>query len=264
MINRLIKPLAKSPILLLLIIFIQSCEPGSSIKEPESNIVKDNEGKIVSGEVTKYSQGGKVAAVMNFKNYKLDGKAVKYYKDGITKRSELNYRIGSLEGVQKRFYQSGALYKEEMYAEDKRHGLTKKFRESGQLMSEAYFKHGFAGANLTEYLTDGTLKKKYPKIVIEEEYRLELDGSVRLKVYLSDKSKKVKFYLGALDEGKFLNDNLDEQFTSKKGVTTFTIYLKPGETAKGEYHLVARVITRLNNVYVTTKKHKISVRFKPK
>lgn len=262
MINTCLKPVAKLPILLLFII-IQSCEPGPSNDQPESNIVKDEEGKIISGEIIKYFQDGKIAELMNFKNYKLDGKAVKYYEDGITKRSELNYSRGSLEGVQKRYYKSGALYKEEMYVEDKRHGLTKKFREGGQLMSEAYYKHGFAGANLVEYLTDGTLKKKYPKIVIEEEYHLELDGSVIIKIFLSDKSKKVKFYLGVLDEDNFLNDNLDLQYTSKKGVLTINIFLQPGESAQGEYHIVAKVVTRLNNVYITTKKHKVSIRFKP-
>ena len=38
------------------------------------------------------------------KKKKLEGKAVKYYEDGLTVRSELNYSAGLLEGLQKRYY----------------------------------------------------------------------------------------------------------------------------------------------------------------
>jgi len=251
----------KNILLFYCLIVISGCDLEPSQSEPNANIIRDKEGKIIEGEYTRYSKSGKVASVMNFKNKKLEGWAVKYYEDGVSKRSELNYSVGLLEGVQKRYYKSGALYKEEMYAGDKRNGITKKYREGGELMSEAMFKDGFPGTDLKEYLTNGKLKKIYPEIVIEEEDNLRENGTYNIKVFLSDKSQKVEFYLGELDEGNYLNDNMQRQYSQDDGVLTFTIYLERGQIANGEYNIIAKVITRLNNVYVITRKHAIRIRF---
>jgi len=238
-----------------------SCDLEPAQSAPNANIILDQDGKIIEGEYTRYYESGKVASVMNFKDKKLEGKAVKYYEDGLTVRSELNYSAGLLEGLQKRYYKSGALYKEETYAENKRNGITKKYREGGALMSEAMFRNGFAGTDLKEYLTNGKLKKIYPEIVIEEEDNLRGDGTYKIKVFLSDKSQKVEFYLGELDDGMYLNDIMQRQYSQDDGVLTFTIILERGQIAQGEYDIIAKVITRLNNVYVTTRKHSIRVSY---
>jgi len=194
------------------------CEMETSNTSPNSNIIRDKDGKVIEGELTKYYKNGKLAAVMNFKNSKLDGQAVKYYEDGITKRSDLKYSTGLLEGVQKRYYKSGSIYKEELYNKGKRDGLTRKYREDGKLMSEAVFKNGFAGTDLKEYLTDGRLKKIYPKIVINTEDRLSVNGTFKIIISLSDKSKKVEYYLGKLEEGIYLSDSLSRQYNVNEGV----------------------------------------------
>ena len=247
--------------LFFLIIIAHGCDLGADQSAPNANLIRDKEGKIIEGEFSQYFEDGKLAAVMNFKDKKLDGRAVKYYKDGVTKRSELNYSAGQLEGIQRRYYKSGALYKEELYVGDRRNGITKKYWEGGELMSEAAFKNGFAGANLKEYLTNGKLKKKYPEIVIKEENQLVLNGTYKLKIFLSDKSQKVEFYLGELEDGIYLNDEIDRQYNIDDGVLTYTIILKSGQIAKGEYNIIAKVITRLNNVYITTRKHSVVIKY---
>jgi antitoxin component YwqK of YwqJK toxin-antitoxin module len=251
----------RNSLLFYCLMVISGCDLEPSKSAPNANIIRDKEGKIIEGEYTRYSKSGKVASVMNFKNKKLEGRAVKYYEDGISKRSELNYSAGLLEGVQKRYYKSGALYKEEMYVGDKRNGITKKYREGGKLMSEAMFRDGFASTDLKEYLTNGKLKTIYPEIVIEEEDNLLANGTYNVKVFLSDKSQKVEFYLGELDEGRYLNDNLQRQYSQDDGVLTFTIFLERGQIANGEYNIIAKVITRLNNVYIITRRHDIRIKF---
>ena len=148
-----------------------------------------------------------------------------------------------------------------MYVGGKRNGITKKYREGGNLMSEAMFRDGFAGTDLKEYLTNGKLKKIYPVIVIEEEDNLAKNGTYKVKVFLSDKSQKVEFYLGELDDGMYLNDNMLRQYTEDDGVLIFAIYLEKGEIAVGEYDIIAKVITRLNNVYITTRKHALRIKY---
>ena len=247
--------------LFFLMVLILGCDLESTESDPNANLILDKDGNIIEGEFTRFSDNGKIEAVMNFKDEKLHGKAVKYYKDGITKRSELIYSNGILQGLQKRYYESGALYSEELYVDGKRNGLLKKYREDGRLMSEAFFKNGFAGKNLKEYLTNGKLKKKYPKIVVEIEDQITMNGSYKLKIFLSDKSSKVEFYLGQLSEGIYLNDDLIKQYNIVDGVLTFTYFLRPGSFEMQEYDIVAKVITRLNNVYITTRNHTLGIEY---
>jgi hypothetical protein len=247
--------------ILLIFIAIGSITCSSDIEEypPNANLILDEDGKIIEGEYTKFFEGGKVAAIMHFKNRELNGHSTKYYDDGVTKRSELEYSNGKLEGMQKRFYKSGKLYKEELYNAGKRDGLTKKYRENGNLMSEAIFKNGYEGTDLKEYLTDGELKKIYPKIIIKTENKLKANGTFIINVSISNKSEKVEYYLGQLDEGIFLSDKLVRQYNVTKGVLSFTINLQRGEIAEGEYYFVAKEITRLNNVHIMARKHSVKV-----
>ena len=246
---------------LIVLIILPGCEQPTAADNGPAKLIKDKDGRIIEGEYKKYNAKGKLAAVMHFKDKVLHGPATKYYADGKTVRSELNYEQGQLQGIQKRYYESGKLYKEEMFVNGKRHGLTKKYRESGMLMTEAMYKNGFAGTDLKEYLTNGKLKKKYPKIIVKEEDRLTLNGTYTVKVYLSDKSKKVKYYLGKLDEGKFLHDKLEQQHNVNQGILTYTFHLRPGEFLMQELDIVARVPTRLNNTFVTTRKYRLGIEF---
>ena len=230
-------------------------------EDSKSNIVKDSEGKVVSGEVTQYSKSGKLAAIVNVTDYKLNGPARKYYEDGETLRSELNYKMGKLDGLQKRYYESGGLYKEEMYSNGKRDGLIKKYRESGMLMTEAIYKNGEPGTELKEYLTDGSLKKKYPSIVIDEVDNLRLNGTYQLNVYMSDKAKKVDYYFGELEEGKYFSKNLKKQYNVTDGVLKLVFYLKPGDFMMEDINIVARMPTRLNNAFITSRRHRIGIEF---
>ena len=87
-------------LILSFVLFQIAC--GDETSSNEGNIIRDDEGKIVSGEIKKYTVSGKLESVFNVANYKLNGPATKYYEDGVTPRSELIYKDGKLEGLQKR------------------------------------------------------------------------------------------------------------------------------------------------------------------
>ncbi len=252
------KPTITGIIALFLWLMVMGCDQ-PAVDGKTTEVVRDKDGRIISGTYKKYNAAGKLEAVMHFKDRKLHGKATKYYADGKTVRSELNYDMGRLNGLQKRYYASGKLYKEEPFVMGKRHGLVKKYRESGLLMSEARYKNGFAGTDLKEYLTNGKLKKKYPIIVVEEDDNLLKNGTYTLRVYLSDKSKNVKYYLGKLDAGGYLHDGLDQQYNITDGVLTYTFPLQPGQIVQHRFDFVARTPTRLNNTFVTTRTHRVKI-----
>lgn len=242
---------------IFLLHFLLSC--GSEFADNQTeNVVRDDQDKIVSGEVKKYFVTGKLEAVFNFTNYKLDGPARKYYDDGTTLRSELNYKDGKLEGMQKRYYESGALYKEEPYVDGERHGLVKKYRENGRLMTEVSYKMGQPGTILKEYLTDGSLKTRYPKIVVEEINTLDKNGEYLMRISMSDQSTDVKYYFGELDE-EYFNDDLVEQRAVFDGVLELKAILQPGEMLRQDLNIVARMPTRLNNAYITTHRIRLDI-----
>ena len=248
-----------SKILIYSVVILFSCNGSLSSEGPNSNITRDDAGKIVSGEVTQYAESGKLASIYNVKDYKLHGEGLKYYDDGTTLRSELNYNMGKLDGLQKRYYESGALYKEELYVAGKRHGLTKKYRESGLLMTEAVYKQGQPGTELREYLTDGSLKKKYPSIVIEEIDKLRSTGVFTLRISMSDETKKVDYYIGELDENVFFSDDLKQQNNVNDGVLELSFFLKPASLLEEEISIVARMPTRLNNSFITSTKYSLFI-----
>lgn len=239
--------------------FICSCTSESTTKEPDNNVVRDADGKIVSGEMKKYYPNGKLESVFNLANYKLHGPAKKYYEDG-SLRSELLYAEGKLAGIQKRYYESGALYKEEPFVKGERHGLVKKYRESGDLMTEAMYRNGQPGTVLKEYLTDGSLKTRYPKIVVKEINKVSSNGEYIVRVSMSDQSTNVKYYIGELDEGIYFTNDLKQQSTGQEGIMELKAYLKPGEILDQEINIVARMPTRLNNTFITSHRVKLKVR----
>lgn len=252
----------KLSLLLICFLFLNGCDIPIDDGGPNSNLVKDKDGKIIAGELTKFSPSGRVAAVLNLKDGKLDGAARKYYEDGVTIRSELFYVKGKLEGMQKRYYKSGALYKEEIYKNGKRDGMVRKYRESGKLMSTATYKNGYPGKDLVEYLTDGRVKKKYPKLIIKEEDRLRINGTYKLRIYLSDHAKKVDYYIGELTDGTYLSNKLQKQNTvNAKGELVLSFYLQPGNYVMKEINIIAKTATRLNNSFITSRRYRIAIEY---
>ncbi len=246
---------------ILLIISISSCDIAPANKGEESNLIKDEKGRIIEGVFKRYYPSGKLQSKINYKDGKRHGYAVKYFEDGKTISNEYNYEYGKLNGIQKKYYKSGKLYRIQNLKMGVLDGEVKKYRESGKLMSVAVYKDGFAGTDLKEYLVNGKPKKKYPKIMIETVDNLTVDGSYKIKIYMSDHNKKVKFYLGHLKEGRFLHKDLKQQIADPKGVLTYTYFLMPGDFVMKELNIVAKTITRLNNVYVTTRKYQVGIEY---
>ncbi len=240
-----------------LLLLVLACEPQTAKEPATSKVVRDDKGRIIEGPLKVFYPSGKLKGEVNYKNGKLHGRAVKYYEDGTTIKSELHYEQGKLHGLQKRYYKTGALYKTENFNMGVRDGEVKKYRRNGRLMTETLYRNGYPGIYLKEYLTNGKLKKKYPSIKVKTLDRLAENGTYTLRFYLSDNSKKVTFYQGKLHDG-YLHKGLQE-LPAVNGVLDYEIKLEPGQAARGELYLVAKVVTRLNNVYITTAHHKLAV-----
>jgi antitoxin component YwqK of YwqJK toxin-antitoxin module len=87
-----------------------------------------------------YYPDGKLKAVLNYKQGKLDGIAQHFYENGNLKE-RANYRKGKRERISTTYYEDGTLKEEIGYADDKREGLTRLYDEGGRLIGEAVYRN---------------------------------------------------------------------------------------------------------------------------
>ena len=91
----------------------------------------------------------------NYKDGKLEGLYRKYYESGAL-WSEANYKDWyKPEGLYKVYYESGALKSEANYKDGNREGLEKWYYESGALESEVNYKDGKREGLAISYLENG-------------------------------------------------------------------------------------------------------------
>jgi len=123
---------------------------------------------MVNGVAKLYFEDNKLAAILNFKNNRLDGHIVFYYNDGkgSTKKLEADMENGKFEGVIREFYpngarksvlnfesgipegdaeyyyQTGSLKMEGEYKDSLKQGKWKFYDENGNLISKKRFRRG--------------------------------------------------------------------------------------------------------------------------
>jgi hypothetical protein len=240
--------------IVLLTIICSSClfEKGKSTTDKS----KSDAEKL---QVTKYANGKRKAEVP-YKDGKRNGMSKSYDMKGNISL-ELPYVNDKREGQSKKYYEGGKqVFQTTEYKDDKMHGVQVKYRLNGAVMSEARFENGYPCAGLKQYLTDNTLKQKYPKIIVKPIDMLETTGSYVLEISMSEKVREVKYYTGKLSPSGCLSDNLyyvmlDEQ--RKTGILKYN--LQPGGFLMEELNIIAAVETLQGNTYITQRTYNLAI-----
>jgi hypothetical protein len=243
-------------------LLLMSCSFNSKERAKESKNPKDSttdaKGKKKNGLIKAY-EGGKLHSAVTYKDGVKDGVSYSYYPSGQV-NLELTYANGLRTGQSKRYYENGKLYQTTEYANNVQHGYQKKYRENGDPMSEAKFEKDEPCLGLKEYLLDKSLKKNFPTININPVDELASKGRYILKISMSDKAKKVKFYEGKLTTGGCLHDGLDYiRLDERTGVAELVYNLPPGGFLMKELNIIARVRTLQGNVYVTQRTYNLAL-----
>jgi hypothetical protein len=210
-------------------------------------------------QVSKYSNG-KTKAEVPFKDGKRNGMSRTFDNKGnIT--LELPYVNDKREGRSKKYYEGGKqVFQTTEYKDDKIHGMQIKYRLNGAVMSEARFENGFPCNGLKQYLTDNTLKQKYPQIVIRPIDMIESAGTYVLEISMSEKVREVKYYTGKLSRSGCLTENLYFVFFDQARKTGILKYdLQPGAFVMEELNIIAAVETLLGNTYITQRKYNLAI-----
>ncbi len=288
----------KWPLLLVAALSLSSCEHVISdyIKfkqtQTEQDEVSDTEGTAIvtahkkeepakDGLVVKHRSDGTLGNETHYKNGVKHGLAKNYSKDGKKLLSEIMYEEGHITGIAKNYYPSGKVSHEMSYQHDTLHGDTKWFYEDGKLYQLTPYKKGLMeGVKITynkagkvisevpyhkdevalgtkEYAADGSLKK-LPEIVIEPVDRRLIDGSYLLRVSMSDRNPKARFYTGKLAEGKYFGNNLT-WYPAQGGVVELRYDLPPGTFVMEKLNIVATSFTKAGNPLMIQKSYNLAV-----
>ncbi len=216
--------------------------------------VKDS---LAHGLMKIFFRDGNLNKVFSYNMGERHGPAVEYFPNGQL-RGRLNYQHNKLEGPAKIYYKTGELYRESFYANGKLNGTRKYFYKDGKLMAEAAYKNGFPGMGLKEFDQDGKEIEYDQRILIEKINNLAFNNTYTLKIRLSTPHGNTKFFIGELDEGKFLHEGCWPVDT-ENGVGVYTIIVKRGDFRMETLSISARFTSRLKNQVVLNRKFNLAI-----
>ena len=115
------------------------------------------EKEAFTGTLNVYRDGNWLFSEVPFKNGLRDGVQKDYYKSGKLRWSDF-FKNGKREGLYKRYYRSGKLELEMPYKDGKENGKSKQYWENGNIMNEATYKNGVLDGPQKVYHENGVLK----------------------------------------------------------------------------------------------------------
>lgn len=215
--------------------------------------------KIKDGVVKQYYASKVVKNEIEYKDGKRHGTAKNYYKDG-TLHQQIEYTNGKKNGDAITYYENGKVFQITPYENNLMHGIRKKYRPNGQLMAEVPYNYDRPCKGLKEYLLDGSLKKQYPKLIVDPVDNLLKDGSYILRVKSSDGTSKIKFYVNTkLGANGCLEGGEPSTSQNESGVFEVKFNLPENAFIMEELHFVAEITTTLGNPYITYTKHNLAI-----
>jgi antitoxin component YwqK of YwqJK toxin-antitoxin module len=213
-------------------------------------------GQLRQGPTRNYDRNGLLLSEVNYDNNILDGMATNYYAKSGKINSTFIYKKGIKEGDEIWYYESGKPYRVSPYINGKIEGIQKHYYEDGKLQAEVTYKNGLAGAGLKEYKPDGSLINDYPTIIIRKEDHLKNANKIILIISLSNDKSSVKFYKGALLDGKYLHKDLFSMAT-QEGRAEMDYNVTPGTMIRKDIVISANYKTPMGNPYVITKRYRV-------
>jgi hypothetical protein len=255
------------------LIILSSC--GKTAKEPVANVsdtavikelysdgtVKSEAsaiGELRQGWTRNYSRQGTLISEVYYVDNVRHGPARNYYATTGKLNSSFEYVNGVKQGDEIYYYESGQKYRVSPFVNGKIEGLQKLYYENGDLLAEIPYKEGSPGLGLKEYNKDGTLVNDYPRLVIQKEDHLRDANKVLLLISLSNGDDDVKFYRGALAEGKYLHGKM-LSLATQNGITKLDYNIPPGAAISQKITISANYKTRHGNPLILSKTYDLQV-----
>ncbi len=239
-------------VVILLLFAIAACK--TQVKDADSTTSGKQSPDNFTG-IKKFYEGEKLTKEITYKNGIKEGLCNNYYDDGRLKRT-IWYSNNIREDTAKWFYPEGKVYRATPYKRDKIHGIRIKYYKNGRKQAEIPYKHGLRIPGLKEYYENGREVGNIPSITheISEQY-YKRDGVLKVFLKLSNESKNVNYYQGAL-----IDDTYDPSKCKDVTASTGMGYIELERDAlagKGYVDVIAVYTTRFRNKEIITKRIKL-------
>lgn len=134
----------------------------------------------------------------------IQGIQKRYYLHG-SLYSTIPYIAGKKQGVAYTYYPSSLdsqpqVWKEQAYEDDQLHGICKRYHRDGTLQAEYEYKNGLRAVGLKEYSESGK-EIDNPKLLLTKH---RVATGYLIEARLSDKYANVNYFIGELEEGRYL------------------------------------------------------------
>lgn len=186
---------------------------------------------VKNGRWTWYFENGNPKKVETYTDNMKNGPYITYYegKDSTFRKSEINYKMGKLDGSYKLFYDNGQVKSEEKYKEDKVDGESLMYYENAQLAVQQKFKNGIPDGDWKEWYDNGQERKneKFVNGKKEGEHKAyHKEGQVKsIAVFKQDK-------LISMEEYDEFGNKLEKEFKTAETKTEDTGKKKKKEKKK--------------------------------
>jgi len=201
--------------------------------------------------VVQYMSGQYKVSEVTFKNGVRHGLMKSFYQTGEV-RTTWWYENGLKQDSARYYYQQGEVFRTTPYKNDTIDGIQKQFYRTRKVRAKIGWSKGMRTDYMEEFDSKGKLIGGYPQIVANVKDQYATNGTYRIGLELSDKSKFVNFYLGEFTDGRF--DTTHCKLLTKDIGTAEIVLKKSGNPGPNYVSVIASIRTPLLNRYLSTKK----------
>lgn len=233
----------KYKFIFLFVLILFACE------QKTDRTSKKDQDFVENGVVKKYDEQNRLSAEVSYQNGVRNGVTRYYYSSGALS-DEIMYVDDEKSGVAKKYHKNGNIYSLTPYLNDKKDGIQKKYYSNGKIWAETPYMRGQPGIGLKEYKRDGSLRERFPEIEIQ---KLEKSDRIILKLFLSNYSKNVVFYITDLMKDKYIPPAA-KAYYAKGGSARYEFLLDSQTKLDTTLNIVAKYQTKDYNIHVSTRK----------
>jgi hypothetical protein len=201
--------------------------------------------------IKQYMSGTHISMETTFKNGVKDGISKTYYSSGKLRGTQW-YENGLREDSAKWYFEEGQLFRSTPYKKDTADGIQKQYFRTGSLKAIIGFRKGLRTFEFEEFDKEGRKVSDYPYLVVSTKDDYNSKGTYTIKLSLSDKSTKVKFFRGDFRNGVFDSTSC-EKIKTINGIGILTLK-KTGSAHAESVDVLAAIVTFYGNNYLVNKK----------
>lgn len=235
---------------LILILAVAACTGKGSGKKTTGNDTITVPDTGYTG-IKQYMSGNHLVKEVTFKNGVREGLTKTFYAGGQVYQT-FWYENGLRQDSGRYYYTEGQLFRTTPYKNDTIDGIQIQYYRTGKLKARIGYSKGLRTPYLEEYNSNGRLVKGYADITVTANDEYKTKGVYRITLALSDKSTKVKFFLGEFTDNRF-DTTFIKQLDTVEGIARINLR-KTGTPTQDYVGVIGALLTPYGNRHLVYKR----------